>query len=80
MHYNLWGRMRKRIIIGSILIVSILVLVSISSAITANKVDKRKIEHLDNEEKEKITYIDGSCLGVDYNGPGFFRNVEIRKR
>ena len=69
--------MNMKTLIGSIITITLLILVSTTSAVDANTTDRKKVEPLDNGEKEKITYIDGSCLGVEFNGPGFFRNVEI---
>ncbi len=75
--------MNKKILIGSIIAVAILVLVSSSSAVDVdNNVDNVSRENLtteplDNNETEIISKIDGSCLSSNFIGFGVFRNVEI---
>jgi len=75
--------MNKKILLGSIIAVAILVLVSSSSAIDVKKdvgsVSRENLttEPLDNNETEIISKIDGSCLSSSFYGIGVFFDVEI---
>ena len=67
--------MNKKILIGSIIAVAILVLVSFP--ITISEKVNPEIKPLDNGYFEIITYIDGYCENLDFKGILIKRHMEI---
>ena len=73
MHYNLWGRMRKKLVFGIVLVLTLLLLMPSISSLD----DNNESEPLDNGEKEKISFISGVCTKFEGEGLLGYRNVEL---
>ena len=69
--------MNKKILIGSIIAVVILIGVSFTSVIGMNIDNENEKELLDNGYFEIITYIDGYCETIKCKGIIIKRNMEI---
>ena len=68
--------MNKKILIGSIIAVALLVGVSTSTALYVKR-NNKEFEPLDNGYFEVVTYIDGYCENLECRGILIKRNMEI---